>query len=349
MFHNAYLSRTTAAILIAAVTAASYAAEPEPLFADHSLMTVTISAPFEQLMSDRPDEEYADGVLNFIGDDGINRAFDIGLRTRGVFRRQRDICPFAPLRVNFKKKQVAGTIFAKQDKLKAVTHCRNGSARYDQTVVSEYLAYRILNIMTDTSFRVRLLRVNYVYTDDDKVLDQYAFLIEHKDSLAERLQLPEKELAEVGLRQLQPEYTNLVSVFEYLIGNTDFSPVAGPPGDMCCHNSTLFGGAEPPFWAVPYDFDTAGIVNAAHARPGVDLNIKSVRQRLYRGRCINQLILPDTLEQFRAKREEIESLISNEAALEEGTRRSMLSYVEDFYETINNEKRVESRLTKECI
>lgn len=349
MINNNYFSRVATSMLLAAISAASNAAESEPLFADHSPLTITITAPFEQIMSDRSDEDYLPGVLNVIGDDGINRAFDIGLRTRGVFRRNRAVCPFAPLRINFKEKEVVGTLFAKQDKLKVVTHCRNGSSRYNQTVVSEYLAYRILNLMTDTSFRVRLLRVNYVYSDDDKVLDNYAILIEHKNSLADRLQLPEKEIEKVPLRQLQPEYTNLISVFEYFIGNTDFSPVSGPPGEMCCHNNVLFGEAEPPFWAVPYDFDTAGIVNAAHARPGPELGIKSVRERLYRGRCINHLILPQTLQQFRAKRGEIESLIRNEAALEESTRKSMLSYVEDFYDIIDNEKRVESKLTKACI
>lgn len=328
----------------------AHAQDTEALFANHSIVEVTITAPFKQIMNERPEEEYVPAKFDYIATDGTAHSLDIGIRTRGEFRRRKDICPFAPLRINYRKKQLDGTDFDKQDKLKLVTHCQNGSERYDQTVVTEYLAYRILNLMTDVSFRVRLLRVNYVYADNkNKTIEAYAFFIEHKDQLAKRLQLTAKELRAVSIRQLQPVHSNLVSVFQYLVGNTDFSPLFGPPDELCCHNHELFGGEEPPYWSIPYDFDLTGLVNAPHARPNSRFKLRNVRQRLYRGRCVNNLQLPDTLELYRSKRSEIETLINNQTELADRTRKVMLSYVDDFYKTIDNPKRVDSQLVKACI
>lgn len=323
--------------------------DADALFDGDSVLEVTITAPFEQIMEERPENEYVAAKFDYISADGKQHSLDVGIRTRGEFRRRSDICPFAPLRINFRKKQLDDTRFDHQDKLKLVTHCRDGSARYDQSVVAEYLAYRILNLMTDVSFRARLMRVNYVYTEDEESVQAYAFFIEHKDRLAKRLQLTETELPKVGIREIEPQHTNLVSVFHYLIGNTDFSPISAAPGEMCCHNHVLFGGDEPPYWSVPYDFDQSGLVNAPHAAANPRFKLRTVRNRLYRGRCINRLVLPDTLELYRAKRSEIETLINGQVDLEERTRKSMLSFVDSFYKTIDNEKRLASQLTKACI
>ncbi|MGI9271793.1 MAG: hypothetical protein ACR2QT_08465 [Woeseiaceae bacterium] len=326
------------------------AQDVDDLFANHNVVDVTITAPFEQIMLDRPEDEYVPAKFDYVAADGTAHSLDIGIRTRGKFRRRRDICPFAPLRVNYRKKQLDGTSFDKQDKLKLVTHCRNGSKQYDQTVVAEYLAYRILNVLTDVSFRVRLMRVKYVYADDDNdTVEAYAFFIEHKEGLEKRLQLPAKEIRKISTRELQPEHGNLVSVFHYLIGNTDFSPVLGPPGEFCCHNHELFGNEEPPYWSIPYDFDQSGFVNARHASPNPRFKLRSVRQRLYRGRCVNNMHLPDTLELYQAKRSEIETLINDQPELTDRTRKHMLSFVGDFYETISDPKKVDRQMIKACI
>ena len=337
------------AALLAGISSVQ-AADADALFAEFSTLEVTVTAQFEQIMRDRPEEEYLPATFEYVAMDGSAHEFDIGIRTRGEFRRRREICPFAPLRVNFQKKQLDDTIFDKQDKLKLVTHCRNNSARYNQTVVLEYLAYRILNLMTDSSFRARLMRVKYVYADDEqKTVEAYAFLIEHKDRLAKRLELTEKELPKVGIREIQPEHANLVSVFQYLIGNTDFSPVSSSPGELCCHNHVLFGGENPPYESIPYDFDQAGFINAPHAISNPRFGLRTVKQRMYRGRCINRLILPDPIALYRAKRSEIEALVNEQTELTSGTRKVTLSYIKNFYKTIDNDKSVDRQLVKACI
>ncbi|MEJ2257310.1 MAG: hypothetical protein P8X98_09930 [Woeseiaceae bacterium] len=158
-------------LLFALAAPASLAADTKdsdtavPLFEDNGVLDVTITAPFDNIMHTRSLEEEMPGTLVYVDPvTGEEVSLDIEVRARGKFRRQKEICSFAPLRLDFRKSNT--TLFANSDKLKLVTHCRNGSKKYAQSVYKEYLAYRILNLLTDFSFRVRLLNVRYVDASD---------------------------------------------------------------------------------------------------------------------------------------------------------------------------------------
>ena len=142
---------------------------------------------------------------------------------------------------------------------------------------------------------------------------------------------------------------NLTSVFEYLIGNTDFSPVAGPPGDECCHNYVLFGNETDPIIAIPYDFDQSGFVDAPYAVPNEQFRIRSVRQRVYRGRCVNNDQIESSLQLFRDERTALEAVVEEQEGLTDGVRRALLRYIDDFYEVINNPRAVDRRMIRRCI
>lgn len=319
----------------------------DPLFSDNRRIELTLSAPFDRIMRERPDDDELDGRLQYTDGEGIEHTFDVELRTRGNFRRREEVCPFAPLRLDFKKKQLAGTVFSGQNKLKLVTHCKNGSIRYQQGVLRELLAYRILNLLTDRSFRVRQLHMTYQYTDGDKEqVIGYGFFIEHEERLAERLGLEIFDGARARISELDPAHTNLVSVFEFMIGNTDFSPVLGK-GDECCHNSTLFRDREGMLWSIPYDFDMSGLANNQYATPNERFGLRSVRERLYRGRCRNADHLDATLARFHEKQSEIEALIDAIPGLT--SKRSARTYLKDFFKTIGNPKSVDRALAKACI
>ena len=341
---------TSALCLLFCTAAAQDSSEPDPLFASNEILEATLSAPFTSIMRDRPIDNEVRGLFQYSDTDGSTEELDVGIRTRGNFRRREDVCSFAPLRLNLKKSQIKDTLFHKQDKLKLVTHCQSNSPRYDQTIIAEYLAYRILSLLSDTSFRVRLLRINYVDTDNpNKELVRIAVLIEHRDRLAKRIGIPVLNVRTISEAALEPAYTNLVSVFQYLIGNTDFSMLNSEPGDDCCHNQNLFGEDGQLYYSVPYDFDMSGIVNARHAGPNPRFKLRSVRQRLYRGRCLNNGYLPATLDHFRDERNEIYALLREQSGLTPSTRKSVLSYIDKFYKTIDNPKNLKSQFIKECI
>jgi len=335
--------------MLAAAPRASLPSEPDPLFADDSVLDIRIVAPFDQIMTERPDETEIAGILSVNNADGSTSEFDVGIRTRGNYRRQKKICVFAPLRINFRKSQLHETVFDGQDKLKLVTHCDHGTQDYNQAVLKEFLAYRILNVVTDISYRVRLLRVSYVYADDNNAEKvNFAFFIEDDDRLAERIGMEQRKRPTMSLDLLDPQYTNLTSVYQYLIGNLDFSPVRGDDGTGCCHNHALFSADEKTYWAVPYDFDLSGLVDAEHAAPNAKFGQLDVRQRIYRGRCINNDQLPATLDLFLSKRGELESLLASQTELDRSSRRSAKAYLASFYKKIGNKRAVE-QFSKECI
>jgi len=346
-----FLSRTAAilALVPLALTAhAQNSKDHDPLFADDEILEVRLEGPFKMLQKERPDEVEAAGTFRFSTADGVAMELDVNIRTRGNFRRNNKVCEFPPLRLNFQKKQTKDTLFDKQDKLKLVTHCDTYSSRYEQTVLSEYLAYRVLNILTDRSFGVRLLRITYVFTDSNQELENYAILIEHKDRLEKRI--GGKSIATEVARgaDIRPDDLNLGFVFQYFLGNTDFSPVRTAPGEDCCHNQVLLVNEDALNYTVPFDFDLTGFVNAPHAVVNPRFKLTSVRTRLYRGRCFNLEQLPATLDLFRAKKEEIDALPGSRPELLPPTRRHIERYTAAFYKTINNPKRVERELVKKC-
>ena len=324
-------------------------AKPNPLFSDNSPLEITITAPLSTLMLDRSREEDSIGQLTYEDKESGTVILDVGIRARGRFRRTRDVCSFTPLRLNFKKETTRKTLFTRTDKVKLVTHCRDKSERYSQGVLREYLAYRILNTMTDKSFRVRLLQVRYVDSESkkkDRV--EFGFLIEPDKTLAKRLGMKVLDIAGTGIYALDGPYASLTSVFQYLIGNTDFSAIRGAQGEPCCHNHVLFGDETGDILSVPYDFDMSGFVNATYAVPNPKFHIRSVRTRVYRGRCIHDEHLDNTLKAYQDRKQEIYQLVNGLEHLSDKTRKQLIRYIDDFYATVDNPKKLDSRLKKRC-
>lgn len=349
MSHHRWTLVAVAGFLLAAPAKAQVSSTADPLFQGQDVVAVRLVGPLATIMSSRKEDEQFDGKLLYVNEAGSDMELDVEIRTRGRFRRQKDICTFPPLRLNFKKSQTDGTLFDKQDKLKLVTHCRDRSERYEQALLREYVAYRILNQLTDISFRVRLLRITYEDTDTGKTpIVAYGFVVEHKDRIEKRTGLKVLEIEGTDINALQPRYLNLVSVFQFLIGNTDFSPIAGAK-EACCHNHILFGRDGDLAYSVPYDFDHAGLVYAPYATPNPRFKLKSVRQRLYRGRCQNNQLLDETLEEYRQQRGAILRLSEEQVGLTDGTRQSLGKYLAQFYEIIDSPKKVNRKLVRKCI
>jgi hypothetical protein len=336
-----------AAILLSACVFGQESQAPDPLFRDNSILQATVTGPLTTLVRERPRDEYLPGVFAYTDSDGNEVELDLEIRARGHFRHQ--TCDYPPVLLNLKRKQTVGTLFEHQNKLKLVIQC-DRSDRYEQAVLREYLAYRILNKLTDKSFRVRLLSVTYVNTEKDKDNEpRYAFLIEHKNRLAERFDLKDLEIEKTSVGALDGPQLNLTSIFEFLIGNTDFSPIAGAPGENCCHNYVLFGQGDVPQWAVPYDFDQSGFVDAPYAGPGPNLRIRDVKQRLYRGRCFNNEHIESSLQAFRANESVIYALVEEQHGLRPYVRKELGRYIEDFYKLINDPRDVERKIVGDCI
>jgi hypothetical protein len=319
---------------------------PDPLFRDDAPLSVVVTAPLSTLLRARPEDPELAGTFTYKEADGTMVDLDMQIRGRGKFRFR--ICDFPLLRLNFKKSQVKGTLFENQDKLKMVVHCKD-SRRYEQTVLREYLAYRLLNALTDLSFRVRLLQVTYVDTDERRPrMVRSAFFIEHEKRLAARIHREEAEIQQAEISAIRPDHLNLTAMFQFLIGNTDFSPNLGSNNE-CCHNHVMFGDGDKLLLAVPYDFDLAGLVNAPYAMPDPELGIQNVRQRLYQGHCINNSRVGSSIARFQEERDALYALVDGLEELEPTVRQSIASYMDEFYAIIGNPAEVERQIIGKCL
>ena len=313
--------------------------ETPALFSSQEVIEFTIETDYGALRGDRTqDSEYRPAILSLTDDDGAARTIDIRVRTRGNFRLAN--CQFPPLRVNFPRTRMGGTVFDGQNGIKLVSHCRDRDSD-EQNVIEEYLVYRTFDLLTDESFRVRLARVTYADGDDDDPVVRYAFFIEEAEAMAERLGAQYLEIQQANPRDFGTEQAVRFSVFQYMVGNTDWSMVS-------FHNTEVLQNSEGIYVPVPYDFDWTGFVSARYARPNERLQIRNVRQRIYRGFCRPNFDFSAVYAQFVEIRTDLEALYTSQDGLEEGNRRDAVEYLDDFYEDIESPQRARSRLERDC-
>ncbi|MCZ6457901.1 MAG: hypothetical protein O6766_00930 [Gammaproteobacteria bacterium] len=331
---------TAAVTSLTVTTIASAGQASDRLFADEAVTALTLTAPFRAISRDRSaDPEYRPGTLSYTTIAGTTREFKIKIRPRGKSRRDRKVCSFPPLRLNLPKGKLDNSVFENQNILKLVTHCKT-SEKYQRYLLKEFLVYKMLNVLTPVSFNVRLLKVSYVDSEKDgEPLERYGFFIEHKKRLAARLDLATSDVMRIRATDLDPWQASIAEVFQYMISNTDYSFIAAPAGDACCHNAIILGPPGGPYAPVPYDFDRTGMVAPPSALPDENLGQRNVRDRLYRGFCRDQAVTDRAVDHTVDKRDELEGLIRNQVGLEEGDKKKFLRYLESYYNIVADEKR----------
>ncbi|MGB5257621.1 MAG: hypothetical protein WBN07_04460 [Woeseiaceae bacterium] len=331
-----------AALALLAILAGPAAIQAAPLFEDDAPIDITLAGPLSATIEDTTGRREQAFSLTVDGE-----AFDVAVRVRGKSRVE--YCRFPPLRLNFARKDVADSVLAGQDKLKLVTHCK-GSAEYEQNLLEEYAAYRILNVLTDISFRPRLLRVRYVDTDDAAAdpITRYAFFVESDQGFAARVGGDPLLVRDVARSLLDSNHAALVYVFHYLIGNTDWSLVRYYHDEFCCHNGKLFtvGGNS---YYVPYDFDMSGLVGARYAKPQPELRLRSVRTRRYRGYCTDDQTRRTAIRAVVERREAILKVISELPGLTDKNRQRQYRYIEDFFKAAENEDKLVKEFARRCL
>jgi hypothetical protein len=317
-------------------------AGPSEIFESEEPLVFTIEADFEQLRHDREEESEDRKGRVILSTRGGDVSFPIQLKTRGNFRLQAHICPFPPLRLEFPPDSVGGTALEGQDKLKLVTHCRDWDS-YEQNVLEEYLAYRIYGLLTDISFRVQLALITYRDTSGERgPISRVGFLIEDEDHLAHRLGGEMLEVPAANPEDFDPEQAGLMYLFQFMIGNTDWSLVR-------FHNMKLIRiGWD--YLPIPYDFDFSGFVDAPYAGPNPALaqRISSVRERLFWGICSDRIDYTSLFSRFNELHSSILDLIRSQPGLEEKNVRLAVDYIEGFYRIINDGGRADRMILGAC-
>jgi hypothetical protein len=322
------------------------ATAPSPLFEDDQPLRLTLEGPFRTLSRDRYERPELDGMLRYESDDGSIVTLDVQIRPRGNSRT--DICAYPPLRLNLRRRQVEGTLFAGQNQLKLVTLCKNLAA-YRDYLALEYELYRVFSLLSTVSYRVRWAEIDYVEAESRRSSSRTmpGFLIETDTAVAARNGMEVWSVERFDIATLDPESTALLSLFQFMIGNTDWSPITGPPGDRCCHNADSLRNSLGQAVLAPYDFDQSGLIDADYSAPAEGLPIRSVRQRLYRGYCTLNSSLDGAIARLIAARGNIDALFAA-ADLRGGARSRALRYLEESYAIISDPEQRNQAIDSAC-
>ncbi len=299
------------------------------LFSSDDLLEVSLYFDLAKFLRKNPREGKFDAsmTLHFSSTDSLNRK--VSLKYRGINRLER--CPFPPIMINFRKSEYLGPDSVKVKKLKLVTHCDNGSS-YEEYVLREYLVYKLFNALTDTSFRVRLLKINYIDSQKKRrTISKYAFFIEPVEILAARTNTNIVKSPALKREDIEPVSMDRLAIFNYMIANWDWS-IAGQ------HNVVVLAPKEyeaaSQGIAIPYDFDLTGVVNADFAIPPPGKGIQTVRDRLFLGSCRSNEVFRKDLMSFSDKKEDFYRLVNEFPYLNQRDKRDIIMFLGQFLDLL---------------
>jgi hypothetical protein len=315
------------------------------LFITSALLELKLDFDFDSVFSDIGDfPSYHKAILTYTDSLSHQVRLNIEIRTRGSFRKESVNCNFPPLRLRFTKEESVNTIFQGLKTVDMVTHCQNDLKEYEQYLLQEYLIYRCFNILTEMSFRVRLLRVTYSDTQTEgRTIEKFSFLIEDRDAMAERNSGTILNTSIANPARVDQDQFTLVSFFEYMIINSDWSlPIM--------HNIEVISTDyfEAPY-PVPYDFDWSAVINIPYMVPGIGNKAEELKVREYKGACRSNKEFREIVDLYNEKRMEIYQLYLDFEQLEDSYKQLIFIDYNDFYSIINDRELFRSSIREHCI
>jgi len=321
------------------------AAEAAPLFQSQDPLRMTLRADFEFLRQERDTLTETEGTATFVDLGGLETTKPVQLRVRGHFRLDPRNCNFPPLRLNFPRGDMDGTVFEGQDRLKLVTPCQTNRDDYQRYIYDEYLAYRAMNLISPYSYRVRFVEITYEDTSGEyETRTKHAFLLEADEQMAERNLAVFLEVPQMHPMMADGAQSVLMGMFNYMIANLDWSAVY-------FHNAVVIRLEDGRHFTVPYDFDHAGVINARYATVPEQLQdqVRRVRQRLYREFCRPELTRENAAAMYAGKREQIEELYRTFPYWAEPDHaEDSLEFYEGFWQVLEDDDEFEDEILDNC-
>lgn len=313
------------------------------LFSSDVILEMSLYMPWDSLLADTgEDPGYHDGSLVYNDGTGNRIEITVKARVRGHFRKDPANCNFPPLKLKFKKDQVAGTVFEGLKDIKMVTHCQDDNPDFEQYLLQEYLIYKTYNIYTTLSFETRLARMHYIDINGfGDTLTRFAFFLENPEDMAGRNQGEILEFDSAPPDKLDQDQLALMALFNYMIINSDYSiPIM--------HNVILVSRNyfEPPL-PVPYDFDWSGLINIPYDSPYTAYK-KGPPERVYKGPCLKMKALEELLNEMKLKRPQVFSLYVEFPYLDNDKKSRNIQDLYLFYIMAGNRKLIREAFIRGC-
>lgn len=323
----------TGLLLCTSATAQRLREKVEQFFLSEEIIDLHIATDLHVLSHERKKEKYQPALCTFRWSDGTVATDSLAIKPRGYNRLEQ--CIFPPFTVNFKRS--TDSAWKSLETLKIVIPCSRGEVA-EQLILREYLVYKMYNLLTEKSFRIRLLRIEFSDPDGKiKPFTGYAFFLEDETRMAGRNKCYAQKRA-YKPDMLDKQQLILMYLFQYMIGNTDFTVEVNK--NMKVIRSFEDGSLRP--YTVPYDFDYSGMVNAGYAMPHPDYQdkINSVTDRLFLGPAIEKTEWEKWVSFFEAKEKDLYTLINSFSLLDDHSRREMNQFLKEFYQDIHSPQKI---------
>ncbi len=314
----------------------------EDLFSAEEPLYLTLKFDVEAFKKTRHQDVYHNAEMTNEGSDDSQLTNSVQVKARGTIRRK--ICNLPPILLNIGNSGIKADSLQDVLRMNMVVRCKN-AAQYGPYVLREYLVYKIYNIITPLSYRVRLVRLSIIDTGKgNEVTEDWAFLQEPDELMTLRLNSEMINNDKLSMRVVNPEIINSLSMFQYMIGNADYS-VTGR------HNLKILASKEygpTGFIPVPYDFDYTGLVDATYAIPGPNLGITSVRERYYLGACRPKQVHEETIQELAQFEDEIMEYIKDFEYLDDKEKVDMIEYLDSYFKESKESWFIDRKIVPTC-
>ncbi len=297
---------------------------------------ILLELDLDSLMDNRKNAEYIPATLT----DEAGKSFTLEVRTRGKFRRKR--CEIPPIKLKFSKDSLQEDQFNAMNEIKLVLPCADRPEN-DQLIVREYVAYRMYETLNpDFSTRARLIRLHLKDHKKKRPKKMFGLLVEHEEQVSARTDCSIVQQWGVAPEQLNADYTALMVLHQYFIGNTDWEIAS-------CRNIMLL---QPPDSAklipVPYDFDFSGLVSAPYASPSAESGVLTVHDRFLMADGIDEQAIRKARVKFLAAKKSLYAWCMNPNLSSESSE-LMTAFLDTFFKAVEADEAVPSKLnfTKE--
>ncbi len=312
-------------------------------FDNDEVLHLTLTYDITSFIRHKTKGEYLDAELSIRFSDTDSIVKNIRLKARGNSRRTH--CFFPPIYLNFKTDPLQNEELSGVKKIKLVTHCSMSKA-YQNYILKEYLIYKLYNLITDNSLRIKMLDIKYVDTGKKgRNYQQRGFLIEPMELLTKRTGSTEINSAIVKGDYVVDSEMDVAALFNYMVGNTDWRVKGGHNVKFIKSRANIGSQVSP----ILYDFDYSGLVGANYAIPQEWTSLDRIYDREYLGYCrdTEQEYL-EAIKVFTDKKDDIFRTINTFHFLDEKERKGVANYVEQFYDLTKKPHVLAGIMKREC-
>lgn len=290
---------------------------------------ITLTYPFDSLYRNQQHDIEATISIESGGRPFLKHT-EMAINLRGKFRRMK--CTMPPLLLNFKKSTLRQLGLNSIDEIKLVTHCME-SQEGQENLQEERLCYQIYETLTPYAYRTIWATVEYHdVSDPQRVIISTGFLLEPDKVISARLGLTEKKKYNMSQDSLHFESYNTAAVFNFLIGNRDWSVVGS-------RNIKLFyDSLKTQYVIIPYDFDYANVVGASYRRETLTDPMTHPFDRVYEGEYFSERT-GEMLQNFQPVESKLmESMESIRNPLDALRRKQIEKYFEAWFAMLRKSK-----------